>query len=105
MANSSTGAEPESRYTRVKAILEAAAGDSASDYGGVGRFWDLPLDALLEARVYGVRLVAPAAQASCCGDGESRSAGSGLIRALRGMPPFDGGRFPPFMWGGNRVAE
>src|SRR6266550_5194949 len=39
MANSSTGAEPESRYTRVKAILEAAAGDSPSDYGGVGRVW------------------------------------------------------------------
>lgn len=105
MANMSAEAGRGSRYTRVKAILEAAAGGSASDYGGLGRFWDLPLDALVEAKVFGVCLIAPAAQASCCGGGESRSAGSGLIQALRGTPPFDGNRFPPFMWGGSRVAE
>ena len=52
-----------------------------------------------------MRLIAPAAPASCCGDGDSRSAGSGLIRALRGLPPFDGNRFPPFMWGGSRVPK
>jgi hypothetical protein len=28
-----------------------------------------------------------------------------LIRALRGATPFDGSRFPPFMWGGRRVAD
>jgi tyrosinase len=105
MVNSSAVPGPESRYTRVKAILDAAANGSPSDYGGLGRFWDLPLQGLIEAKVYGVRLIAPAAPASCCSDGESRSAGSGLIRALRGAPPFDGGRFPPFMWGGSRVAE
>ncbi len=118
MANASAVPEPESRYTRVKAILAAAAGDKPPDYGGLGRFWELPLDAypqetppltLLNARVYGVRLIAPApaVQASCCGDVDSRSAASGLIRALRGMPPFDGNRFPPFMWGdgGRRVAN
>ena len=59
----------------------------------------------MEAKVFGVRLIAPGAQASCCGGGESRSADSGLIQALRGSPPFDGNRFPPFMWGGSRVAE
>ena len=42
MANVSTEAGPGNRYTRVKAILEAAAGGGASDYGGLGRFWDLP---------------------------------------------------------------
>jgi tyrosinase len=105
MANASAEAGPLSRYTRVKAILEAAAGGGASDYGGLGRFWDLPLDAFVEAKVFGVRLIAPGAQASCCGGGESRSADSGLIQALRGSPPFDGNRFPPFMWGGSRVAE
>jgi hypothetical protein len=60
MVNVSTEAGPGNRYTRVKAILEAAAGGGASDYGGLGRFWDLPLDALVEAKVFGVRLIAPA---------------------------------------------
>ena len=69
MANMSAEGRHESRYARVKAILEAAAGNSASNYGGLGRFWDLPLDALVEAKVFGVRLIAPAAQASCCGHG------------------------------------
>ena len=107
MANASAVPEPESRYFRVKGILAAAAGDRPSEYGGLGRFWELPLDALLSARVFGVRLIAPtqAVQATCCGDGDSRSSASGLIRALRGAPPFDGSRFPPFMWGGRRVAD
>jgi tyrosinase len=105
MTRSSVDSQPESRYGRVKAILSAAAGDSSSDYGGLGAFWELPLDALVGAEIYGVRLIAPAAVTSCCGHGNRRSAGSGLVQALRGEPPFDGGRFPPFMWGGNRVAE
>jgi tyrosinase len=105
MAQSSAVPRPESRYARVTAILADAAGSSTSDYGGLGAFWELPLSELIEAKVYGVRLIAPATPMSCCDDGDSRSAGSGLVRALRGTPPFDGGRFPPFMWGGNRVAE
>jgi len=104
MARSSAVPRPESRYARVKAILASAAGDSTSDYGGLGTFWELPLSELIDAKVFGIRLIAPAMQASCCNDGDSRSAGSGLIRALRGAPPFDGNRFPPFMWGGGRVA-
>lgn len=107
MANASAVPEPESRYTRVKGILAAAAGDRPSEYGGLGHFWELPLDTLLSARVFGVRLIAPtpAVQATCCGDGDNRSSASGLIRALRGAPPFDGSRFPPFMWDGSRVAD
>ena len=93
MAKMSPEGRHESRYARVKAILEAAAGNSASNDGGRGRFWDLPLDALVEAKASGVRLIAPAAQASCCGHGESRSTGSGLIHALRGAPPFNGTAF------------
>src|SRR5688500_7192067 len=90
-------------YDPVQKILDAAAGKSKSDYGGAGSFWD-DLDTLKEARVYGVRMIAPEEKASCCDDG-SRSARSGLIRGLRGLAPFDGNRFPPFMWGGSRVAE
>jgi hypothetical protein len=37
MANVSAEAGPGSRYTRVKAILEAAAAGGASDYGGLER--------------------------------------------------------------------
>lgn len=92
------------RYDRVKAILDAAAGDSASDYGGAGRFWDADIEQFKKARIYGVPLIAPATAASCC-EQESRSARSGLIRGLRGEAPFDGNRFPPLMWGGGRVAE
>ena len=46
------------RFDQVKAILDAAAGSSKSDYGGPGRFWD-DLDNLKEAKVYGVRMIAP----------------------------------------------
>ena len=48
-----------SRYERVKAILDAAAGDSTSDYGGAGRFWDDGVEKLKAARVYGVAMIAP----------------------------------------------
>ena len=60
---------------------------------------------LIDANLYGVRLIAPAIQTSCYDDGESRRASSSLVRALRRAPPFDGDRFPPFMWGGSRVAQ
>jgi len=90
-------------FEQVQTILDTAAGSKKSDYGGAGRFW-ADLDTLKEARVYGVRMIAPEEKASCCDD-ESRSARSGLIRGLRGLAPFDGNRFPPFMWGGTRVAE
>ena len=83
-----------SRYDRVKAILDAAAGTSRSDYGGAGRFWDDGVEKLKEARVYGIAMIAPESQASCC-EPESRSARSGLIKGLRGAAPFDGTRFPP----------
>ena len=92
------------RHSQVKAILDAAAGDSKSDYGGIGRFWDLDLKDFKDARVYGVRMIAPEPEPCCCA-GESRSAESGLIQGLRGETPFDGNRFPPLPWGGKRVAE
>jgi tyrosinase len=92
------------RYDQVKAILDAAAGSSTSDYGGAKRFWDASLETFKEAKVYGVRMIASEEMAACCDD-ESRSARSGLIRGLRGEAPFDGNRFPPLMWGGKRVAD
>ncbi|MGI8426336.1 MAG: hypothetical protein ACR2M4_07015, partial [Actinomycetota bacterium] len=111
------------RYERVQEILDRAAGSSAADYGGRGKFWHLPLPQLLEVVIHGVRMIAPAGEvkaASCCSHGESAEAGaagerqprfpgrgaaSGLIRGLRGQPPFDGAQLPRLPWGGALVAE
>ena len=105
MSESSTPPQFENCFDRIRAILGDAAGDEPTVYDGVGRFWELSRDEFVRAEVYGVPLIAPAVQKSCCGGGDSRSASSGLIRALRGAPPFDGSRFPPFMWGGKRVSD
>ena len=122
-----TEANRPTRYDTVRAILDAAAGDSTADYAGVGRFWHLPLPALLQVEVHGVRMIAPAevaVHACCCDHGiesppsqaadatdgrpppyPGRGAASGLVRGLRGQAPFDGLRFPRLPWGGHAVAE
>ncbi len=124
-------ADAPTRWERVREILDRAAGDSPADYGGAGRFWNLPLTAFLATRLHGVPLVAPpaaagtaaaAAAGSSCGCRASaqspagdpagerqppypgRGAASGLVRGLRGEPPFDGSRFPRLPWGGTAVA-
>jgi tyrosinase len=92
------------RYARVKEILSASArGGAISGGRATARFWDHSLEDFKQAGIYGVRLIAPE-PASCCSDA-SRSARSGLIKALRGEAPFDGTRFPPRPWGGAPVAE
>lgn len=93
---------PDTRYARVRQILSASARDARAP-AGAPRFWDLSLDEFKDADIYGVRLIAPEQRSSCCA-GESRSADSGLIKALRGAPPFDGSRFPPLPWGGAPVT-
>ncbi len=106
---------PPTRYQRVREILDRAAGDSTADHGGLGRFWNVPLPQLLELEVHGVRMIAlaapkPAAR-SCCDDSHDgplhpgRGAASGLVRGLRGEPPFDGSQFPRLPWGGQPVAS
>lgn len=99
-----------SGYQRVRDILEAAAQSSDADYGGLGRFWDCGVEALKSAKVHGIAMIAPEAPKSCCGkvivdESYHRSEASGLIQGLRGTTPFDGSRFPPLPWGGQRVAE
>ncbi len=111
MADTSHG----TRYERVKEILDRAAGESSADYDGHGNFWHLPLAQLLEVEIYGVRMIAPIGTAtrSCChrdeiaADAKSagRGAKSGLIRGLRGRPPFDGSQYPPLPWGGQAVPD
>ncbi|HEX3583145.1 MAG TPA: tyrosinase family protein [Thermoanaerobaculia bacterium] len=108
-------ADVVTRYERVVEILDRAAAKSDSNYGGAGRFW-FPLADLMEARVYGVRMIAPAEPAretcSCCtpmqtADGPrfpGRGAKSGLVRGLRGEAPFDDTQFPRLPWGGQPVS-
>lgn len=101
----------EDRHDHFKRTLAKAAAGSPSDYGGLGPFWELPLEKLLEVSLHGVRLIAPESGAkSCCCPGEgaapagSRAARSGLILGLHGLAPFDGIRFPRLPWGGTAVA-
>ncbi len=100
------------RYQRFKEILTTAAGDSSADYGRLGQFWNLPLEQLLNATLFDVRLIAPdeAPAHTCCGHSPadtasaSRSERSALIAGLRGAAPFDGIRFPRLPWGGSQVS-
>ena len=105
----------DTRYEQVKQILDLAARRSPADYDGHGDFWHLPLSELLELEIYGVRMIAPAEvlTPSCCHHVEDtggeasagRGARSGLIRGLRGQPPFDGSQYPPLPWGGRAVPD
>jgi tyrosinase len=114
------------RWYRVREILDAAAGGSPADYGGIGRPWRLELPHLETVEVYGVRMIAPpraalavAKKAGCgCGCGTTgdaeavpfpaypgRGAASALVKGLRGQAPYDGSVFPRLPWGGTAVAD
>jgi hypothetical protein len=68
-------------YTRVTAILEAATQDATPRHSGKRRFWTLPLDQFLAIeKIYTVELIAA--------PGPNRGARSGLVKALKGEPPF-----------------
>jgi tyrosinase len=118
--NNPDTAPSQSGYQRVRQILNDASGDAHPSYQGYDRFWNLPHSELLEVVIYGVRMIAPAAGqpaasgggSSCCHGKNScsaepqsgRGAASGLIKGLKGQPPFDGSQFPKLPWGGEPVA-
>ena len=100
------------RFERVQQILREAADGHAAAYGGQ-RLWEYTREKLLEAHLYGVRLIAPEREVvpSCCADHaatmpapQGRGARSGLVQGLRGEAPFDGSRFPPLPWSGQPVT-
>jgi len=101
-SNSESKAPGWSRYDRVKQILNDASGDVHPSYQGNDRFWNLPHGQLLEVTLYGIRMIAPAADSqpsgapvgkTCChGSAEppaaenkqpGRGAASGLIKGLK----------------------
>src|SRR5262245_60281325 len=107
---STNDAPAATRFEQVRQILRDAAGGRDIAYGGQA-LWQYSRDRLLEATLYGIRLIAPEIKAagSCCDHhtpkAPSRGASSGLILGLRGQGPFDGSQFPPLPWGGEPVAE
>jgi tyrosinase len=116
-SGSGSGSESgsSSRYQRFQRILDRAAGKSTATYGSLGtHFWKtLDIQELIEARIDEIRLIAPEKEPvhSCCvpklapEPPVSRADRSGLIIGLRGLPPFDGSRFPRLMWGGSAVSD
>jgi hypothetical protein len=50
-----------SRLERLRHLLDDASAGAHAGYQGLGAFWHLPLEKLLGAELYGVRLIAPAA--------------------------------------------
>lgn len=70
MADEPQDKQPQatSRYTRVKQILDAAQGSATPSYQGLGRFWNLPLDAFMKATLYGIRLIADPIPPDPCDD-------------------------------------
>lgn len=76
-----------SRFDHVKDILNRAAGTGRPGHGGLGRFWNVTLPEFMKiGMVYDVELIAAA--------GPGRGSRSGLIKALRGLPPFGDDGYP-----------
>ncbi|HEY6924109.1 MAG TPA: tyrosinase family protein [Steroidobacteraceae bacterium] len=123
-----------SGYERVRNILNQAAVGSTATYQGIGPLWNLPLVDFVKVEIYGVRMIAPApsgrapdqppnspgSKSGCCHTAEatsgtdgltptggapaSRGAASGLVKGLKGEPPFNGDPFPRLPWGGRPVS-
>jgi len=66
-------------FARVKEILDKATGTGAPDHDGKAKFWNSPLTDLLQIKVYGIQVIVA-----------GKPADSGLIKAIRGLAPFDG---------------
>jgi hypothetical protein len=74
-------------YAQVSEILERATGTGRPFHGNHKRFWTLPLSDFLKiTTIYNVELIAA--------EGPDRGARSGLIKALKGEPPFGPGGKP-----------
>lgn len=96
-------------YRDIQELLRRLAGDSRSDQAGAGAFWELSLERFLQVEICGEPLVAPERAVSCCGAPEEvppgrRAERSALVKGLRGLPPFDGRRYPRLPFGGTQAT-
>lgn len=95
MADEPQDQQPQtaSRYARVKQILDAAQGSVTPSYQGLGRFWNLPLDAFMKATLYGIRLIAEPIPPDPCDDivNPTRSCCQDEEQAPAPPPPPEGG--------------
>jgi hypothetical protein len=87
----------ETRLEAVRRILNAAADQifpGNPSHGGLGRFWNLPRDQFVNAVVYNQQVIVL-----------GKPDDSALIKALRGLPPFDGSRFSRMPLGRPPVSD
>ena len=84
----------ETRLADVRRILNAVVGIRMPNHSGTGKFWDLPRDRFVATIVRGLPVIVPGDPAS-----------SGLIKAIRGIVPFDGSRFERMPENGPYVTE
>lgn len=117
--------DTKTRYQHVQEILASAAGDAQPDHESKGRFWELPRDQFVALTIYGIELIpqqyrgqagAPVPpRSSCCstssidtssgGTGASPVKDAGLVKAIRGLYPFDGSHFSRMPMGRPPIAE
>lgn len=71
------------KFKRIQYILEEATGSSNPVHSGQGRFWDTSIDEFKAKVIYGIKVIE-----------EKNGANSGLIKALKGEPPFGEGGMP-----------
>jgi tyrosinase len=75
----------ETRLEAVRRILNTASDQifpGNPSHSGLGRFWNLPRDTFVNAVVEGLQVIVL-----------GKPDESAMIKALKGLPPFDG---PPF---------
>ena len=71
------------RFKRVQHILEEATGTASPVHSGKGRFWNMDLDEFKSLTIYGINVIE-----------ENDGSNSGLVKALKGEPPFGEGGMP-----------
>lgn len=87
----------ETRLEAVRRILNAASDQifpGNPSHSGLGRFWNLSRDQFVNAVVYGEPVIVL-----------GKPDDSALIKALKGLPPFDGSRFSRMPLGRPPVSD
>ncbi|HEV3387150.1 MAG TPA: hypothetical protein VG097_20190 [Gemmata sp.] len=87
----------ETRLQAIRQILNAATDQGSPgnpSHGGLGRFWNLPRDQFVAAKVYGQQVIVV-----------GKPDESALIKSLKGIAPFDGSTFPRMPLGRPPVSD